>query len=77
MKELKITNKNRKGGIDWVEYAKKYHSIGELGIWGFNKLETCIMNTTQNIKTYVGIVENSWIIDAVRGMVDKIMLTAI
>ena len=35
------------------------------------------MNTTQNIKTYAGIVENSWIIDVVGGMVDKVMLTAI
>ena len=77
MKELKITNKNRRGGIEWKEYAEKYHSIGELGNFGFDKLEVCIMNTTQNIKTYVGIVENSWIVNAVGGMVDKVMLTAI
>ena len=36
MKELEITNKNRRGGIDWKEYAEKYNSIGELGNFGFD-----------------------------------------
>ena len=77
MKELKITNKNRRGGIHWKEFAEKYHSVGELGNFGLDILEICIMNTTQNIKTFAGIAENSWIIDVVGGMVDKVMLTVI
>jgi hypothetical protein len=77
MRELKLTNKNRWGGLNWKEFAEKYHSIGELGNFGFDLLEICIINISQNEKTFMGIAENSWMIDAVGHMVDKVTLAAI
>ena len=58
MKELKLTNKNRYGGPNWIELAEKYYSIGELGNFGYKILEICILNTSQVMKTSMGIAEN-------------------
>ena len=58
MKELKLTHKNRYGGPIWIELAEKYHSTEELGNFGFDLLEICILNISQIMKTSMGIAEN-------------------
>ena len=70
-------NKNQYGRPSWVELAEKYHSIGELGNFDYDILEICILNTSQVMKTAMGIAENGWIVDAVCNMFDKMMLAAI
>ena len=77
MKELKLTNKNQYGGPIWIELAEKYLSTGELGNFGFDLLEICILNTSQIMKTYMGIAENVWIVDATCNIFHKMMFAAI